>query len=212
MARFVVRRPTPIVLDESLRYGYYAILLVGVTVGAFGLGTLNTYLSLESFAIGKSVLGAVAGGVIAVELYKKLTRMSGSTGAYFVPSLAIGIAVGRIGCFLSGIEDYTYGIATTLPWGVDFGDGIARHPVQLYESIAMALFFGYSLWLYRYRRTDFNQIVFYQFIGYYALQRFVWEFLKPYATLAWGLNVFQWVTLGLLLYALSYYLNARRKR
>ena len=59
-----------------------------------------------------------------------------STGAYFAPSLAIGIAIGRIGCFLSGLEDYTYGTPTTLPWGYDFGDGVLRHPVQLYEAAA----------------------------------------------------------------------------
>jgi prolipoprotein diacylglyceryltransferase len=54
--------------------------------------------------------------------------------------LAIGIAVGRLGCFFAGLDDFTYGTPTTLPWGHDFGDGIARHPVQLYESAAMAAF------------------------------------------------------------------------
>ena len=38
-----------------------------------------------------------------------------------------------IGCFLAGLDDHTYGNPTTLPWGVDFGDGVARHPTQLYE-------------------------------------------------------------------------------
>ena len=51
--------------------------------------------------------------------------------------LAAGIAIGRIGCFLSGLPDGTYGTPTSLPWGVDLGDGVARHPTALYESLFM---------------------------------------------------------------------------
>lgn len=50
------------------------------------------------------------------------------------------MAVGRLGCFFAGLPDYTYGVPTDLPWGVNFGDGVPRHPVQLYESAAMLLF------------------------------------------------------------------------
>ncbi|MEN8216939.1 MAG: prolipoprotein diacylglyceryl transferase family protein [Pseudomonadota bacterium] len=94
----------------------------------------------------KSVLGAIVGGIIAVELFKKVMKIDVSTGAYFVPSLTIGIAVGRIWCYFSGLEDYTY--ETDFFLALDFGDGILRHPVQLYESLVMALFFVYSLWMY----------------------------------------------------------------
>src|SRR5258707_11788923 len=62
------------------------------------------------------------------------------TGARFALRLAVGIAIGRIGCFLAGLDDFTYGTPTTLPFAHDFGDGIARHPVQLYESASMAAF------------------------------------------------------------------------
>jgi len=41
--------------------------------------------------------------------------------------LAVGIAVGRIGCFLTGLDDHTYGLPTTLPWAVDFGDGFGNN-------------------------------------------------------------------------------------
>jgi prolipoprotein diacylglyceryltransferase len=62
------------------------------------------------------------------------------TGARFALTLAVGIAVGRIGCYFAGMDDFTFETPTTLPWGHDFGDGVARHPVQLYESFAMAGF------------------------------------------------------------------------
>ena len=46
----------------------------------------------------------------------------------------------------AGLLDPTYGVASTLPWARDFGDGIARHPVQLYESASMALVLFAVLW------------------------------------------------------------------
>jgi len=195
---------SPTISDETLRYGYYTVLLIGFFIGAFGFGTLNAYYSTHAMVIGKSVLGALFGGIVATELFKYFMGIRGSTGAYFVPSLSIGIAIGRIGCYMAGLEDYTYGIATTLPWGHDFGDGIVRHPVQLYESIAMGLFFFYSVWVYYQHKKTFETSIFYQFVGYYALQRFIWEFLKPYATIGWGFNVFQWMCVILILYALIF--------
>ena len=188
-------RPSGIKRDE----GYYLALTIGFVVGAVVLSTLNNYLSLGKIIGGKSIIGALFGAIIAVEWYKYRHDIRGSTGAYFVPSLAIGIVVGRIGCFLSGLQDYTYGVETTLRWGVDFGDGVLRHPVQLYESGVMVLFFLVALWLYRYRRRWFEAHIFYLFVVVYGLQRFGWEMLKPYATLG-GLTVFGWVSLMLIAY------------
>ncbi len=98
--------------------------------------------------MGHSIAGAVAGGIVGVEMFKFARGIRGSTGAQFVAPLAAGIAVGRLGCFFAGLPDYTYGTPTSLPWGVDFGDGVPRHPVQLYESAAMLLFlllYSYSI-------------------------------------------------------------------
>ena len=200
-----LRAPKISIDEEELRWRYYTVLIVGGVVGSVGASMLNTYLSLgERVIVGKSILGAIAGATVSVELFKRHYRIKGSTGAYFIPSLAIGIAIGRIGCFMVGLEDYTYGIPTNLPWGVDFGDGIARHPVQFYESAAMFGFFLFSLWLYRHNRYYFEAKVFYLFVLFYATQRFVWEFLKPYAAVALGLNLFQVIALLLIVYAMIY--------
>ena len=191
--------------NENLRYVYYTIVIAGAVIGAIVLGTVNTYYSLEDKQIiGKSILGAIVGATIAVEIFKKFTGIKGSTGAYFVPSLALGIAIGRIGCFLGGLEDYTYGIETNFFLGYDFGDGLLRHPVQLYESLTMFLFFGYVLWIYFKDRVYFETKIFYQFILIYSLQRFMWEFLKPYETIVLGMNVFSFICLGLMIYAIVY--------
>ncbi len=200
----VFKSKTQLIENENVRYSYYTTVIVGAFFGAFLVGSINTYISIESesFIIGKSILGAIMGGTIAVETFKKVMNIKGSTGAYFVPSLAIGIAIGRVGCFLSGLDDYTYGIATDSFLGYDFGDGIARHPVQLYESAVMVLFFIYVLYVYFKNKLYFEKYIFYQFILLYAIQRFIWEFLKPYETIALGLNVFQFFCLGLVIYSL----------
>ncbi len=207
----VFKPSRPTIEDENLRYIYYTVVLVGAFFGAFLIGSLNTLVSLDSsnIIIGKSILGAIVGGVVAVESFKKIMNIKGSTGAYFVPSLAVGIAIGRVGCFVSGLEDYTYGVVTDSFFGYDFGDGVLRHPVQLYESLTMALFFVYTLLLYIKKRDYFEKVIFYQFIFVYSFQRFVWEFLKPYERIGFGLNVFQFICLGLMVYAIIY---LRKKR
>ena len=88
---------------------------------------------------GKSIVGGLLGGLVGVELAKRLAGETRSTGDLFVLPLCLGMAVGRIGCFLTGLADHTYGVATALPWGVDFGDGIPRHPTQLYEIAWLGL-------------------------------------------------------------------------
>jgi prolipoprotein diacylglyceryltransferase len=88
---------------------------------------------------GKTIVGALIGGLITVEAMKRYIGLRISTGDLYSIPLAVGIAVGRIGCFLTGLGDNTYGTPTTLPWGVNFGDGIARHPTQLYEIVFLII-------------------------------------------------------------------------
>jgi prolipoprotein diacylglyceryltransferase len=123
------------------------------------------------------------------------------TGARFALPLAIGISIGRIGCYFAGLDDFTYGTPTNLPWGHDFGDGIARHPVQLYESAAMAA--CAILYIVAVARQNSFVIAngFYLALGYYGLQRFVWEFLKPYGAVFGSLTLFHLLSLLILLYA-----------
>jgi len=193
--------------NDNLRYAYNIAALLGALAGAFLLGSLNTYFSIHtnnSFIIGKSILGAIVGATIVIEVFKKIMKIQGSTGAYFVPSLVIGIAIGRLGCFMSGLDDYTYGIETDFFLAYDFGDGILRHPVQLYESFVMFLFFSYVVYVYVKHKDYFEKNIFYQFILLYATQRFVWEFLKPYEKVFWEFNLFQLFCLGLIFYAISH--------
>jgi phosphatidylglycerol---prolipoprotein diacylglyceryl transferase len=179
---------------------YVAVLVLGAGLGAVVFGTANLWLShLPGFA--RSVEGGIAGAIISVELYKRMAGVSVRTGARFALPLAVGVAVGRIGCFFSGLDDFTHGTPTSLPWGHDFGDGIMRHPVQLYESAAMAAFAVVYIW--RALRNDRFVIDngFYLAVGFYAAQRFAWDFLKPYGTLVGPFTLFHLLSAALLAYA-----------
>jgi len=180
--------------------GAYALTAgTGALLGAVFFGTVNTWLS-GLHALGFSMVGGIAGGIAAIEVFKRLTGITGSTGIAFAAPFAATVAVGRLGCFFAGLDDYTYGTPTGLPWGVDFGDG-PRHPVQLYEALAMAAM--WALLLVKLARRDRFWLAngFYLVAGWYGLQRFAWEFLKPYATVAGPFNLFHLVCLGLVVYA-----------
>ncbi len=118
-------------------------MAAAVAGGAFGAKLLFwledpqlTWHNLHNpayFVGGKTIVGALAGGLVTVELAKRYIGLRDSTGDLYAIPVALGIAIGRIGCFLTGLADNTYGTPTNLPWAVNFGDNIPRHPTQLYE-------------------------------------------------------------------------------
>jgi prolipoprotein diacylglyceryltransferase len=187
--------------------GYIAAGAAGATLGAYFFGSLNLWLTGIA-GIARSIEGAIAGGIVGIELLKRAAGIRGSTGLRFVAPLAAAIAVGRIGCFLAGLGDMTYGTPSALPWSVDFGDGVPRHPVQLYESLAMAAFLAVFALLLRQGGAALRQTGFYLFVGVYAAQRFAWEFLKPYGTVVGPFNIFHLLSLALIAYAVMF---ARRE-
>jgi len=148
---------------------------------------------------GKTVVGALLGGLIGVELTKKMIGVKQSTGDAFVYPLIFGTAVGRMGCFLTGLSDRTYGIATALPWAVDFGDGISRHPTQLYEIIFLLALMIFLKIRTRYHRQEGDLFKFYM-IAYLSFRLLI-DFIKPDFHPIFGLSAIQIACLlGLLYY------------
>jgi len=149
---------------------------------------------------GKTIAGGLLGGWIGVEAMKKLTGIQRRTGDLFALPLCVGIAVGRIGCFIAGIADDTYGKPTSLPWAVDLGDGIGRHPVQIYEILFLLLLA--ILVSKRAARREGTQ--FRIFLASYLSWRLFIDFFKP-QPLIHGLNLIQWSCLaGILFLALDW--------
>lgn len=182
---------------------YFLFLFLGSVGGAYLFGTLNLWVSGLA-GVGRSVLGSLAGATFCVELYKILfdRHRQHSTGYIYVIPFCVMVSIGRIGCFLSGIEDLTYGTPTDLPWGHDFGDGFLRHPVPIYESLSMAFFVVGLLFILRLKRSVFVEYAYYAMVFFYCLQRYVWEFFKPYSSVFLGQNVFQLLCLALIGYSL----------
>jgi phosphatidylglycerol:prolipoprotein diacylglycerol transferase len=148
---------------------------------------------------GKTIVGGLIGGLIAVECVKRIIGEKVSTGDLFAAPIALGLAIGRIGCFLGGLSDDTYGTPTSLPWGIDFGDGVPRHPTQLYESIfALGLFFFLRRMM---KRPHRNGDVFKAFMVAYMAWRLAIDYWKPEFRMA-GLSGLQWACAATLVYYL----------
>lgn len=146
--------------------------------------------TLEAWIGGKTIVGGLLGGWVGVEIAKHTLGVKTSTGDAVVFPLIVGMAIGRIGCFLTGLEDHTHGVETTLPWGVDFGDGILRHPTQLYD-IAWLLLSGIVLLFVLRLGPLANGTFFRVFLADYLLYRFFIEFIKPSPKPLLGLSAIQ---------------------
>lgn len=186
-------------LARQTNPSYFICMALGGVIGAWLMGSLNTLGSAHP-TLSHSIAGALAGAIIAVELWKWRHHATETTGAAFVLPITLGIVVGRWGCLFAGLADGTYGVPTTLPWAVNLGDGIGRHPVQIYESLSMLLFA--LIYLHALKRGwqwpwEYG---FQVMIIVYAVQRFIWEFFKPYPHLLWGLNLFHFLALGMIFY------------
>jgi prolipoprotein diacylglyceryltransferase len=200
--------PISFPVSERQRTGYYGALISGSAIGAYAFGSLNMWACGQP-GIARSIEGAIFGAVAGVEIYKRIAGITARTGARFAAPLAVGVAVGRIGCYYSGIGDFTYGTPANWPWCHDFGDGVLRHPAPLYESASMALFLGvYLVAVFRRDRYVIENGL-YLAIGWYAAQRFVWEFFKPYAPVLGPLTIFQILSILLLIYAAVMLASAR---
>jgi phosphatidylglycerol:prolipoprotein diacylglycerol transferase len=105
------------------------------------------------------------------------------TADSFAPGIAVGHAIGRLGCFAAGC---CFGKPTTLPWGVTFTNPLAQwagtplnirlHPTQIYEFLAEGLIFLLLLWLFRHRAFEGQIAATYMFL--YGIARYFLEFLR----------------------------------
>ncbi|HEX8653288.1 MAG TPA: prolipoprotein diacylglyceryl transferase [Pyrinomonadaceae bacterium] len=126
------------------------------------------------------LIGAVVTGYFLVRYYGLPWW---KTADAFAPGIALGQAIGRLGCFSAGC---CWGKPTSEPWGVRFTPlgheitgvpiDVDLHPTQLYESAATLLIFLFLLWLHRRRRFSGQLILFYAVL--YSIARFSIEFLR----------------------------------
>ena len=194
-----LRARTPDPISDQGRQWIFVGAAAGALLGSRLLGLLEHPAELLHppggwlyYFTNKTIVGGFLGGLLGVELTKKYLGITTSSGDLMVFPLALGLAIGRLGCHLSGLEDGTFGTATRLPWGINFGDGVRRHPTNLYE-IGFLLLLASLLWLLEHRRPLPNGRRFELFLAGYLLFRLLIEFLKPTDALpGLGLTAIQW--------------------
>jgi phosphatidylglycerol:prolipoprotein diacylglycerol transferase len=151
------------------------------------------------FSDGKTIVAALIGAYLAVELAKWALDVRVKTGDTFALPLALALTVGRWGCFCNGC---CYGTETELPWGVWFRvpgpDGprlMKCHPTQIYESL-FHFMMAWVLLVLTLRDALPSQRLKLYLIAY-SLYRFATEFIRPEPVWWLGLTFYQWAALAL---------------
>lgn len=184
-------------------------IILGAIVGAFigsrlvgflenPLIDFNTY-NLIHILNSKSIMGGLFGGLLGVELSKTIIGEKHSSGDLFTYPLIVGITTGRLGCFLSGTKEFTYGSITNFITGMNLGDGYLRHPISLYEMIFLFLLFIFLKQIKFYSDRE-NGLLFKLFMISYFGFRFLIEFIKPNVFYVLGLSSIQWLCIICWLY------------
>jgi len=180
-------------------------IIIGAAAGAYlgsrVVGLLENPLlvmnekSIIDILNSKTIMGGLFGGLMGVEIAKKIIGERNSSGDLFTFPIILGIFIGRIGCFLSGTKEFTYGIQTQFPLGMNLGDNVNRHPIALYELIYLLVLF---IILQRVKNANFHLnkgTLFKLFMICYFGFRFIIEFIKPNTFFIAHLSSIQWLCL-----------------
>jgi len=183
--------------------------MIGALIGSRVIAALEDpesikHLSLLAFFSNKTIAGGFIGGLFGVELIKKIIGVKIASGDLYVIPIIVALFIGRIGCFLMGIDEPTFGVETHFFTGMDLGDGLKRHPVALYEMIYMVFLFLFFIFL---KKRLINGDHFKLFMVLYFLYRFLVEFIKPYHPLFLDLSVIHWISLFIFIYYYKFILR-----
>jgi phosphatidylglycerol:prolipoprotein diacylglycerol transferase len=156
--------------------------------------------------------GGLVGGTIGVLLWARWRRWLSLRllDACAVP-LALGYAIGRVGCQLSGDGDY--GVASDLPWAMAYPDGTVSttdevHPTPVYETLAMGLV---ALLLWRWRDRFRPGVLFALYLLLAGLERLLVEFIRRNDEVVVGLTLAQLVSLAMIAGGGAFLLTRRRE-
>jgi phosphatidylglycerol---prolipoprotein diacylglyceryl transferase len=204
-------------VDWAYEMGFAA--LIGGLVGARINFVIENYDTVKDDLLGNVLSGSglvwyggAIGGAIGVFLWAwwrgYLTLALLDLAA---PALALGYAIGRIGCQLSGDGDY--GKAWDGPWAMAYPDGTEPidtpvHPTPVYETVAMGLV-ALVLWRLRDRLT--NGLLFALYLLLSGTERFLIEFIRRNSDAALGLTQAQLISLVMMLAGAVWLLLAFRR-
>jgi phosphatidylglycerol:prolipoprotein diacylglycerol transferase len=167
----------------------FFVILVSALVGARLLYVFINFESYENHLLdivkiwtgGLVFFGGFCTAVAATGIYMQLKKIPiWDTADILSPGIALGHAVGRMGCFFAGC---CYGRACDLPFAVKFSHphtlappGIYLHPTQIYMVMSNLILFCILLWLQK--KKKFSGMVFLSYVMLYSLFRFIIEFFR----------------------------------
>lgn len=202
--------------SDAISFSNRLSIILGAAIGAFLgsriMGLLeNPVIEFSSTPFtqlynAKTIMGGLFGGLLGVEITKSLIKERNSSGDFFTLPIIVGIFIGRIGCFLAGVDEFTYGTTTTFIAGMDLGDGLRRHPIALYELLFLALLFFALKRLYHQNKLDSGMLFKIFMLTYFGF-RFTVEFIKPNVFLLLGLSSIQWLCIVCFVYYRKTLLN-----
>lgn len=189
-------------ISDLIFYGMLGVLLGG-RLGYVLFYNLPFYIKhpLDIFKVwdgGMAFHGAVIGVIIGFILFARRTGKNlFQVGDLILPTVPIGIGLGRIGNFING---ELWGTPSSLPWSMIFPRDLSklpRHPSELYEFILEGVLLFTILWIYSAKERP-RMAVSGMFLALYGIFRFIVEFVRlPDAQL--GYLAFNWLTMGQLL-------------
>lgn len=208
-------------VEDLLFYGVLGVI-VGGRLG-YVLFYKPAYFAahpLEIFAVwqgGMAFHGGLLGVVVALALFaRRRQRTFWAVADLIAPCVPLGLASGRIGNFING-ELWGRAADPSLPWAMVFpqaGDGVPRHPSQLYQFALEGVLLFVLMWLYARKPRATGQVSGAFLFGYGWL-RFVAEYFRePDAFLglqALGLSRGQWLSVPMILAGAAVWLWATRR-
>ena len=203
----VARRLKELGRPTEWAYEIVFAALIGGVVGARGYYLIQHYDQVKHDLIGNVFSGsglvwyggAIGGAitVIAWMLWRGVLELR--MFDMCAVALALGYAIGRIGCQVSGDGDY--GIRSSLPWAMGYPHGtvptppgVTVHPTPIYETVIMALL---AYWLWTLRDRVRPGVLFALYLVGSGLERFLVEFIRRNHEVAWGLTAPQLTSIAL---------------
>ncbi|KKP67185.1 MAG: Prolipoprotein diacylglyceryl transferase [Candidatus Moranbacteria bacterium GW2011_GWE1_35_17] len=206
----VYKKETDIVWDDIFDFliNSFLAIIMGARFGYVLFYNFNYFLdnpleiiwpfdSIGEFTgiYGMSYHGAVIGFVAVTYFFCKKRKINFLKLTDFVlPAVSLGYFFGRVGNFLNG---ELYGRVTTSKWGINFGDGLLRHPSQLYEAFFEGIILFLILWLLRNKLIGKAGLISGLYLAGYGIIRFAVEFFRePDVQIGFVINI---LTMGQIL-------------
>lgn len=211
-----LRKRTIDEISEINRLKIFVAVCIGALIGSRLVGVFenpydffNNSHKFQYIFSNKTIVGGLLFALFSVELVKIKIGVKTSSGDIMTYPLLLSLIIGRVGCFCEGIGDGTIGNETTLFTAINFGDGVFRHPLPLYE-----ISFLMCLWCFIYcidkKQVLVNGSKFKIFLINYFLYRFFIEFLKTNEFTFLELSTIQYACLIGLMYYLKTVINPKR--